>query len=102
MTDHPSTQISDNPSTPGAEMAAPFEQRLAARTLTHEADDDNADAAYDEMDRIDALIVSTAAHTPRRHTPEGKHLSRYRIRRRRTGLADAVLAHGRPATGVNG
>jgi hypothetical protein len=31
--------------------------------LTREADDDDADAAYDEMDRIDALIMSMAAQT---------------------------------------
>jgi hypothetical protein len=29
--------------------------------LTREAEDDDAGPAYDEMDRIDALIVSTAA-----------------------------------------
>jgi hypothetical protein len=39
------------------------EKRFAARALTREADDDDVDAAYDEMDRIDALIVSTAART---------------------------------------
>jgi hypothetical protein len=58
--------------------------------LTREADDDDADAAYDEM----ALIMSTAASTL-----DGirlkEHLPRYCVRRR---LADAVLAHGRPAT----
>ena len=31
--------------------------------MTREAEDDDAGAAYDEMDRIDALIVSTAART---------------------------------------
>jgi hypothetical protein len=42
---------------------APVEKRIVARALTREADDDDADAAYDEMNRIDALIVSTAART---------------------------------------
>jgi hypothetical protein len=71
MADHSSAQISDNSSTaaadsaahPDAALLALFEKRIAVRTLTREADDDDADAAYDEMDRIDALIVSTAAHT---------------------------------------
>jgi hypothetical protein len=71
MADHSSAQISDNSSTaaaapaahPDAELMALVEKRIAARALTREADDDDADAAYDEMDRIDALIVSTSART---------------------------------------
>jgi hypothetical protein len=71
MADHSSAQISDNSSTaaaasaahPDAQMVALVEKRIAARALSRESDDDDADAAYDEMDRIDALIVSTAART---------------------------------------
>ena len=48
---------------PDAELVALVEKRIAARTLTRDADDDDADTAYDEMDRIDALIVSMAART---------------------------------------
>jgi hypothetical protein len=71
MADHSSAQTSDNTSTaaapaaahPDAELVALVEKRMTARALTREADDDDADAAYDEIDRIDALIVSTAACT---------------------------------------
>ena len=71
MADHSSVRISDNRSTaaaapaahPDAELMALVEKRIAARALTREADDDDADAAYDELDRIDALIASTAART---------------------------------------
>jgi hypothetical protein len=69
MADDSSAQTSDNTSTaaaapavhPDAELLALVEKPFAVRALTRETDDDDADAAYDEMDRIDALIVSTAA-----------------------------------------
>jgi hypothetical protein len=52
MDDHSSTQISDSSSTavapaahPDAKLMALVEKRIAARALTREADDDDADAA---------------------------------------------------------
>jgi hypothetical protein len=104
MADHSSAQISDNSSTaaapaahPDAELMALVETRIAATALTREADDDDADAAYDEMDRIDALMVSAAARTL-----EGIRLKADVCRDiacgdAELGLADAVVAHGGPA-----
>jgi len=48
---------------PDAGLMALVERRLAAWALTCEAADDDVDAAYDEMDRIDALIAVTPART---------------------------------------
>jgi hypothetical protein len=39
-------------------------KRIAVRALTPKTSDDDADAAYDETNRIDALIVSSAVRTP--------------------------------------
>ena len=48
---------------PDNELMTLVENRFAAWTVSREADDNDADAAYDEMDRIDALITATPART---------------------------------------
>ena len=72
MAESSTAQISDNSvpdlatvadAHPDNELMTLVENRFAAWTLSREADDDDVDAAYDEMDRIDALIVSTPART---------------------------------------
>jgi hypothetical protein len=74
MAERLSAQISDNFSTavpdpataadahPDNELMALIEKRFAAWTLSREVDED-IDAAYDEMDRVDALIAATPART---------------------------------------
>lgn len=48
---------------PDAELVALVDKRLAARRLTRELDDDDADAVYNEIDRINAQIAATPAAT---------------------------------------
>jgi hypothetical protein len=78
MAEHSSTPISDNFSTATANAAAPSD-RLAATVACAHPDDGlmtliekrfaswmlsrNVHATYDEMDRLDALITATPAHT---------------------------------------
>jgi hypothetical protein len=72
MAESSTAQISDNSvpdlatvadAHPDNELMTLVENRFAAWTLSREADDDDVDAAYDEMDRIDALITATPART---------------------------------------
>jgi hypothetical protein len=65
MAGHSPTPISDNCSTadPDAALVALVEKRFATWRLFRDVDDDDADAAYDEMDRLDVLITATPART---------------------------------------
>jgi len=65
MADSTSAHIPGSSSTAAADadLATLIEARHAARRLTCELEDHEVDPAYDEMDRIDALIATTPART---------------------------------------
>jgi hypothetical protein len=81
VADDPSARISDSTSTAAAapaahsdaELVALVEKRLAARALTREVDDDDANAAYYEIDRIDARAIQ-ALPGPHQHPERDREL----------------------------
>lgn len=63
LADHSPDTSSTATVDPDAELAALIEKRTTAWSLTCDAYDDDIDAAYDELDRIDALITAAPART---------------------------------------